>query len=118
MLRFNRFTLTLGYKLFCIGRYTDQRMANNKDNYTPAERKEYNRHYYPNNRERIAESKRSPIALRRRKILRVRKKYELKIKAILEQMAAEIAGIDTAQKLSVELNPASNLTSVRNELTV
>ena len=66
-------------------------MRKSKDNYTKQERQEYNRHYYPNNKERMQEQRKSPIAVRRRKMNRIRLRYQKQITAILDKMAQEIA---------------------------
>ncbi len=73
-------------------------MPARKDRYSRTERQEYNRHYYPHNRDKILESRKNPISVRRRKIQRIRKKYESMIANLLNQMAVEMAKIDEVSK--------------------
>ncbi len=73
-----------------------------KDNYTPLERKEYNRHYYPNNKERMQEQRKTPMAVHRRKLNRLRRRYEAQIAKLLEKMASEVALLHDELKLAQE----------------
>ena len=73
-----------------------------KDNYTPLERKEYNCHYYPNNKERMQEQRKTPMAVHRRKLNRVRHRYEAQIAKLLEKMAMDIALLHEELKLAQE----------------
>ncbi len=82
-----------------------------KDNYTPLERKEYNRHYYPNNKERMQEQRRTPLAVHRRKLNRVRHRYEAQIAKLLEKMATDIALLHDELKLAQEAAEAKKAAS-------
>ena len=71
-----------------------------KDNYTPLERQEYNRHYYPNNKERMQKQRRTPLAVHRRKLNRLKHRYEAQITSLLEKMTLEINQLHDELKLA------------------
>ena len=65
-------------------------MTKHRDHYTREERKDYNRHYYPNNKERMQEQRKTPLAIHRRKLNRLKRRYEAQITALIEKMTQEI----------------------------
>lgn len=75
-------------------------LAKHRDHYTCEERRDYNQHYYPNNKERMQEQRRTPLAVHRRKLNRLKHRYEAQISVLFEKMAQDIAQLHNELRLA------------------